>query len=171
MFSSFLIFVTISVLVVFYMITSSRRQNLCFLLSSLSSFLGVLIIVLLRNNSIIDFSSLEESIQTLFMQQIYMFDIIRQETFAWRKEVSQRPKLPSACGDKEYTLFPQAEYLVDDPVFQYARALRKKRAVYIRCNKANISHFKLMIPFTGISISPRRSASWIIFFVTFPDHP
>lgn len=82
MFSSFLIFVSISVLVVFYMITSSRRQNLCFLLSSLSSFLGVLIIVLLRNNSIIDLSSLEESIQTLFMQQIYMFDIIRQDTFA-----------------------------------------------------------------------------------------
>lgn len=82
MFSCFLIFVAISILVVFYMITSSRRQNLCFLLASLSSFIGVLIIVLLRNNSIIDFSSLEESIQTLFMQQIYMFDIIRQDTFA-----------------------------------------------------------------------------------------
>lgn len=83
MFNCGVIFLFVASLIIIYMLTSQRRQNLCLLLSILTGVIVSVVFGVLKDLSIVDFSFLQRQIVSLFAQQIYHFPEQQQMSFAF----------------------------------------------------------------------------------------
>ena len=113
MFNCGVIFLFVASLIIIYMLTSQRRQNLCLLLSILTGVIVSIVFGVLKDLSIIDFSFLQQQIVTLFAQQIYHFPEQQQMSFAFSFILVCIYSLTFVLGEIFFNIvIPKYNYLV-----------------------------------------------------------